>query len=286
MLFRSVDVAVIEAAEVTESGEIVPTCGVGISPTICNMAKVVIVELNKQHPKEIRGMHDIYEPLDPPVRREIPVFKPTDKIGKPYIQVDPSKILVVETDVANEGGAFAPLDEVTEAIGNNVANFLASELKAGRIPASFLPMQSGVGNIANAVLGAVGANKDIPAFDVYTEVIQDAVITLMKEGRVKFASGCSLTVSNEVIDEIYSNLDFFKEKVLLRPQEISNNPEVARRLGLIAINTALEADIFGNINSTHVLGTKMMNGIGGSGDFTRNAYLSIFTTPSDRKSVV
>ena len=170
-----VDVAVIEAADVTENGEIVPTCGVGISPTICNMAKLVIVELNKQHPKEIRGMHDIYEPLDPPVRREIPVFKPTDKIGKPYIQVDPSKILVVETDVANEGGAFAPLDEVTEAIGNNVANFLASELKAGRIPASFLPMQSGVGNIANAVLGAVGANKDIPAFDVYTEVIQDAV---------------------------------------------------------------------------------------------------------------
>ena len=247
------------------------------------MAKLVIVELNKQHPKEIRGMHDIYEPLDPPVRREIPVFKPTDKIGKPYIQVDPSKILVVETNMPNEGGAFAPLDEVTEAIGNNVANFLASELKAGRIPASFLPMQSGVGNIANAVLGAVGANNDIPAFEVYTEVIQDAVISLMKEGRVKFASGCSLTVSNDVIDEIYSNLDFFKEKLLLRPQEISNNPEVARRLGLIAINTALEADIFGNINSTHVLGTKMMNGIGGSGDFTRNAYLSIFTTPSTAK---
>ena len=278
-----VDVAVIEAADVTENVEIVPTCGVGISPTICNIAQLVIVELNKQHPKEIRGMHDIYEPLDPPVRREIPVFKPTDKIGKPYIQVDPSKILVVETNMPNEGGAFAPLDEVTEAIGNNVANFLASELKAGRIPASFLPMQSGVGNIANAVLGAVGANNDIPAFEVYTEVIQDAVISLMKEGRVKFASGCSLTVSNDVIDEIYSNLDFFKEKLLLRPQEISNNPEVARRLGLIAINTALEADIFGNINSTHVLGTKMMNGIGGSGDFTRNAYLSIFTTPSTAK---
>ena len=190
---------------------------------------------------------------------------------------------MVETENANEGGAFAPLDDVTKAIGNNVAMFLAGELKAGRIPEGFLPMQSGVGNVANAVLAAIGENKEIPAFNVYTEVIQDAVISLMKEGRVKFASGCSLSVSNDVIREIYANLDFFKDKILLRPQEISNNPEVARRLGLITINTALEADIFGNINSTHVSGTKMMNGIGGSGDFTRSAYLSIFTTPSTAK---
>ena len=45
------------------------------------------------------------------------------------------------------------------------------------------------------------------------------------------------------------------------PQEISNHPEVIRRLGLITINTALECDIYGNINSTHVGGTHMMNGI-------------------------
>lgn len=279
-----INVAVIEAADVTEDGEIVPTCGVGITPTICRLADKIIVELNHKHPKAIRGMHDIYEPLDPPYRREIPVYSPSDRIGLPYVKVDPSKIVgVVETENANEGGAFAPLDDVTKAIGNNVAMFLAGELKAGRIPEGFLPMQSGVGNVANAVLAAIGENKEIPAFNVYTEVIQDAVISLMQEGRVKFASGCSLSVSNDVIREIYANLDFFKDKILLRPQEISNNPEVARRLGLITINTALEADIFGNINSTHVSGTKMMNGIGGSGDFTRSAYLSIFTTPSTAK---
>jgi acyl-CoA hydrolase len=156
-------------------------------------------------------------------------------------------------------------------------------MKAGRIPKDFFPVQSGVGNIANAVLGSMGANKDIPVFEIYTEVIQDAVISLMKDGRVKFASGCSFTVSNPALKEIYGNLAFFKDKLLLRPQEISNNPEIIRRLGLITINTALEADIFGNINSTHVLGTKMMNGIGGSGDFTRNAYMSIFTAPSVAK---
>lgn len=282
--YGKVNVAIVEAADVTEDGEIVPTCGVGIIPTVCKLADKIIVELNSCHPKAIRGMHDIYEPLDPPLRREIPIYKTSDRIGSASVKVDPSKIIgVVETSLPNEGGSFAPLDDITLGIGNNVANFLASEMKAGRIPAGFLPLQSGVGNVANAVLAALGNNKDIPAFEVYTEVIQDAVITLMKEGRVKFASGCSLTVSNPVIEEIYANLDFFKDKVLLRPQEISNNPEIVRRLGLITINTALEADIFGNINSTHVLGTKMMNGIGGSGDFTRNAYLSMYTTPSIAK---
>ncbi|MDR2466810.1 MAG: succinate CoA transferase [Prevotellaceae bacterium] len=279
-----INFAIIEAADISDEGEIVPTCGVGIAPTACACAEKIIVELNERHPKEIRGMHDVYTPADPPLRREIPVYKPDDRIGTPYIKVDPSKILcVVRTNLENEGGAFAPVDEVTARIGDNVADFLVSEMSSGRIPASFLPVQSGVGNIANAVLGAMGGNAAIPRFEVYTEVIQDAVISLMKEDRVRFASGCSLTVSNPAINEIYGNLGFFKDKLLMRPQEISNNPEVIRRLGLITINTALEADIFGNINSTHVGGTKMMNGIGGSGDFTRNAYLSIFTSPSVAK---
>ena len=279
-----INFAIIEAADINDNGEIVPTCGVGIAPTACECADKIIVELNARHPREIRGMHDIYTPADPPLRREIPVYKPDDRIGAPFIKVDPAKILcVVHTDLENEGGAFAPVDEVTAKIGDNVADFLVREMSSGRIPASFLPVQSGVGNIANAVLGAMGGNAAIPRFNVYTEVIQDAVISLMKEDRVRFASGCSLTVSNPAINEIYGNLAFFKDKLLMRPQEISNNPEVIRRLGLITINTALEADIFGNINSTHVGGTKMMNGIGGSGDFTRNAYLSVFTSPSVAK---
>ncbi|MDD2438288.1 MAG: acetyl-CoA hydrolase/transferase family protein [Massilibacteroides sp.] len=279
-----INIAIIEAADITEEGEIILTAGVGIAPTLCRIADKIVIERNTFHPKEIRGMHDIYEPADPPYRREIPIYTPSDRIGTPYIKVDPKKIMgIVETNLPNEGGHFSPLDETTMAIGKNVANFLVEEIKNGRLPKGFVPLQSGVGNVANAVLGCMGENPDIPAFNVYTEVIQDAVISLMKSGRVKFASGCSLTVSCEVMKEIYADLAFFKDKILLRPQEISNNPEVARRLGLIAINTALEADIFGNINSTHVTGTRMMNGIGGSGDFTRSAMLSIFTTPSTAK---
>ena len=279
-----VDVAIVEAVDVTEDGEIVPAEGVGILPTICRMADKILIELNRFHPKELRGIHDIYEPEDPPMRREIPVYKPSDRIGQPFVKVDPKKIVgVVETNREPDGSKFAPLDDVTLAIGRNVSDFLVGEMKAGRLPKSFLPLQSGVGNVANAVLGCMGENEAIPPFTVYTEVIQDAVIKLMEQGRVTFASGCSLSVSHEALREIYSRLDFFKDKLLLRPQEISNNPEVVRRLGVITINTALEADIFGNVNSTHVLGTKMMNGIGGSGDFTRSGYVSIFTTPSTAK---
>jgi succinate CoA transferase len=277
-------IAILEASGITDDGKVYLTSAVGIAPTVARLAEVVFIELNHYHPAALAGIHDIYEPADPPLRREIPVYSPEDRIGTPYIQIDPAKIAgVVETNLPNEVGAFTPSDEVTNQIGRNVADFLSAEIKAGRIPEAFLPVQSGVGNVANAVLGAMGSNPDIPPFQVYTEVIQDAVIGLMKENRVTFASGCSLTLSTPALEEVYANLECYKQKILLRPQEISNSPEVARRLGLISINTALEADIFGNINSTHVVGTKMMNGIGGSGDFCRNAYLSVFTAPSTAK---
>jgi len=281
------DFAIIESCEIVEKGdmvEIVPTAGVGNMPTFCRLADKVIVELNEAMPATMRGMHDIYEPADPPQRREIPVYHVSDRIGTDCITIPASKLAaVVKTNRPNEVGKFTPLDEVTEKIGANVAAFLEAEMKAGRIPSTFLPIQSGVGNVANAVLGALGENKHIPPFEMYTEVIQDSVVGLMDEGRIKFASGCSLTIGADKLQHIMDHIDFFRDKIVLRPQEISNNPEVARRLGLITINTALEADIFGNINSTHVCGTKMMNGIGGSGDFTRNAYVSIYTTPSTAK---
>ena len=282
--FGDIDVAIIEVAEISDNGEIILGTGLGITPTIALLAKKIIVELNDKIPTSIRGLHDIYIPADPPYRREIPIYKSSDRIGTPVLKVDPAKIIGVVKSSSTDGvKAFTAPDEVTMQIGANVCNFLLSELRAGRIPKSFLPMQSGVGNVANAVLFGLGESKEIPQFEMYTEVIQDAVVELMEKGKCKFASTCSLTFSDEKMDEVFSNIDFFRDKILIRPGEISNNPEIVRRLGLITMNTALEADIFGNINSTHVVGTKMMNGIGGSGDFTRNAYISIFSCPSITK---
>jgi acetyl-CoA hydrolase len=278
------DWAIVEAADVSVDGKILLTTSVGASPTFLSQAKKVLVEVNRRHPKELLGFHDIYEPASPPHRRPIPICNAEDRIGTQRVWVDPRKIVgIVESNRQDEVRDFTPVNEVTTRIGRHVAEFLAAELRNGHIPRGFLPIQSGVGNIANAVLGAMGDHPEIPRFQMYTEVIQDSVIELINRDRCSFVSGVSLTLTNPVLQGIYDNLESYHGRLLLRPQEIANNPEIVRRLGIISINTALEADIFGNINSTHVLGQKMMNGIGGSGDFTRNAYISIFTCPSTAK---
>jgi succinate CoA transferase len=279
-----VDWAVVEACKLTNDGEITLTTSVGVSPTICRVADKIIVELNSAHPESLQGVHDIIELENPPHRREIRVYGVSDRGGSPVVKVDPKKIVaVIKSNVPDQARGFADADATTDRIGMNVAEFLASELKAGRLPPEFLPLQSGVGNIANALMGALGRDKNVPPFTMYSEVLQDSVANLIFDGRITFVSATSLTVTPPVLKRIYENLDEFRKHFVLRPQEISNNPGIVRRLGVISINTAIEADIFGNINSTHIMGDRMMNGIGGSGDFTRNAYMSIFTCPSITK---
>jgi acetyl-CoA hydrolase len=277
--------AVVEACDMTAGGGIVLTSSVGAAPTFCSKAEKILVELNAYHPPSLLGMHDIYEPADPPARREIAIYRPSDRIGSPIVYVDPAKIVgVVKTDAPDETSDYnAPTPE-TGVIGQRVAEFLALEIKAGRVPKGFLPIQSGVGNIANAILGALGRHPQIPPFNMFTEVLQDSALALLREERVPFASTCALTLSPPALQGLYAELGWFRNRILMRPQEISNHPELVRRLGLISINTAIEVDIFGNVNSTHIMGRQMMNGIGGSGDFTRNAYLSIFTCISTAKN--
>ncbi len=276
--------AVVEAAEVTGGGGVLLTGSVGASPTYLRMAERVLIEVNARHPAILLGLHDLFEPADPPTRQEIPVFHVADRVGSPIVTIDPKKIAgIVLTDLDDENTPFGAPTPVTERIGHNIADFLVAEIRAGRIPKGFLPLQSGVGDIANSVLAALGDNPDVPDFEMYTEVVQDSVVPLIERGRVRFASTCSLTFSPDVARHVYARLDFFRQHILMRPQEISNHPEIVRRLGVVSMNTAIEIDIFGNVNSTHVLGHQMMNGIGGSGDFTRNAYLSVFSCPSTQK---
>jgi len=278
--YGEIDWAIIEAADINDKGEIVLGCGVGNVPTYAQIAKHILIELNDKLPKSLLGMHDVYMPLDPPYRREIPIYAANDRIGSPVLKVDPAKIVgVVHTSSYDCVKPFSAVDETSKLIGANVVRFLVSEYQAGRLPKEFLPLQSGVGNVANAVLYDLGESSVLPPFMMYTEVIQDAVLNLLQKGKCTFASTCSMTFSDATEEILFSDLNFFHDKILMRPAEISNNPEVIRRIGVIAMNTALEADLFGSVNSTHVLGTRMMNGIGGSGDFTRNAYLSIFSCP-------
>jgi succinyl-CoA:acetate CoA-transferase len=279
-----VDVAVVEAVAITEEGHIIPTTSIGNSQVFVEMAEKVIVEINTCQPMELWGFSDVYVPENPPARNPIPLYKVDQRIGKPYIECGIDKIeAIVFTDLIDDVRPFAPLDDVSEAISGHLIDFLEQEVKAGRLPKNLLPMQSGVGSVANAVLGGL-ARSNFENLTCYTEVIQDSMLDLLDSGKVVFASGTSISPSLEGLTRFKNNINFYKDKIVLRPQEISNNPEVIRRLGIIAMNTAIEVDLYGNVNSTHIMGSKMMNGIGGSGDFARSAYISIFTTASTAKN--
>jgi acetyl-CoA hydrolase len=280
----AMDVAVIEATEVTPDGRVYLTTGIGISPTLLRCAKKVIIELNAAQSPRIPEMLDMAVLPSPPERIPIPVMTAMQKIGLPYACVDPAKVIgVVHTDGADNLPSFTAPDETSRRIARHVSDFLIAELRAGRIPEDFLPLQAGVGNVSNAVLAAIGENPAIPQFEMYTEVIQDAQIAMLQSGRLRGASTCAMAVSKGAMEVVFDNMDFFAPRVVLRPVEITNSPGVVRRLGVIGINTVLEFDIYGCANSTHVCGTQLVNGVGGSGDFTRNAYLSILMAPSTAK---
>ncbi|MDE5572358.1 MAG: acetyl-CoA hydrolase, partial [Muribaculaceae bacterium] len=225
--YGKIDYAVIEAADITPDGEIILGTGVGNVPTYAMMADKIFIELNEKLPKSILGMHDIYLPQDPPYRREIPIFHANDRIGSPVLKIDPKKVIgVIKTNSYDGVKPFTEPDAVSKQIGSNVVGFLLSEYRKGNLPKEFLPLQSGVGNVANAVLYDLGESTELPTFMMYTEVIQDAVLELLKKGKCTFASTCSMTFSDKTEEELFSNLDFFHDKILMRPAEISNNPEV------------------------------------------------------------
>lgn len=280
--FGKVDVAIVEAHAITSEGHIVPTTSVGISPTLVKVADKLIVELNSTHPLELEGIHDIFAPWDQPDRLPIPIVKPSNRIGRPYIMAGPERIAaIVHSTVPDDSIAFPPCTEVEKRIAEHVLDFVHTEQRAGRLPRE-LPWQSGVGGVANAVLAGFLETAD-RHLEFYSEVLQDAVLDLIDAEVLDFASGCSVTLSAGGRQRFHDDLIRYKRHIRLRPQEISNNPEVIRRLGVIAVNTAVEADIYGHVNSTHVMGSRVLNGIGGSGDYMRNAYLSIFVTPSTAK---
>ncbi|QRY80619.1 acetyl-CoA hydrolase/transferase family protein [Pseudomonas sp. PDNC002] len=277
------DIAVIEAVAITEEGHIVPTTSVGNSASFAIFAKQVIVEINVAHNANLEGLHDIYIPTYRPTRTPIPLTKVDDRIGSTAIPIPAEKIVaIVVNDQPDSPSTVLPPDGETQAIANHLIDFFKREVDAGRMSNSLGPLQAGVGTIANAVMCGL-IESPFENLTMYSEVLQDSTFDLMDAGKLRFASGSSITLSARRNAEVFGNLERYKDKLVLRPQEISNHPEVVRRLGIIGINTALEFDIYGNVNSTHVGGTRMMNGIGGSGDFARNAHLAIFVTKSIAK---
>ncbi|MDR2852225.1 MAG: acetyl-CoA hydrolase/transferase family protein [Burkholderiaceae bacterium] len=283
--YGQLDVAVVEVAGILPDGRLIPSSSVGNNKTWIDQARHVILEVNRWQPLELLGMHDIYYGTAlPPHRKPIPLTLPDDRIGESTLHCDPAKIVaIVETDLPDRNSPFASPDEDSRRIAEHVLEFLDHEVAHGRLPAQLLPLQSGVGNIANAVLAGLGGSN-YRNLTAYTEVIQDGMLDLIKSGVLRMASATAFSISPQAMDDFRSNIDFYRERIVLRPQEISNHPELIRRLGCLTMNGMIEADLYGNVNSTHVMGSRIQNGIGGSGDFARNAYISMFLTPSSAKS--
>ncbi|CAN5139925.1 acetyl-CoA hydrolase/transferase family protein [soil metagenome] len=278
------DTGVIEVSGIRADGSLIPSSSIGNNKTWLDRASKVILEVNSWQNPALEGMHDIYYGTGlPPHRIPIPLVRPDDRIGEAYLRCDPAKIVaIVETDAPDRNLPFAAPDAAAHQIAGHLIEFFRHEVARGRLPASLLPLQSGVGNIANAVLSGLvmGPFEDMTS---YTEVIQDGMLDLLDSGKLRMASATAFSLSPEAAARLNADMGRYRDKMILRPQEISNHPELIRRLGCLAMNGLIEADIYGNVNSTHIMGSRIQNGIGGSGDFARNAYVSIFMTPSTAK---
>ncbi|MGJ5591727.1 acetyl-CoA hydrolase/transferase family protein [Micrococcus lylae] len=276
--------AVIEVSAIREDGTLVPSSSVGNNKSWLDLADQVILEVNSWQSEDLVGLHDVYYgTARPPQRKPVMIMDPADRIGQPYFECDPDKVVaVVETHGPDRNSPFKPADADSVAIAQHLVEFFEHEVEHGRYDEHLLPLQSGVGNIANAVMAELVKSR-FKGLTAFTEVVQDGMLDALDSGTLRLASATAFSLSTEKAEEFNANAGKYRDKLILRTQEISNHPELVRRLGILAMNGMLEADLYGNVNSTHLMGTKMMNGLGGSGDFARNAFTSFFLTPSTAK---
>jgi len=225
------ETAVVEVSGIREDGALIPSSSIGNNKTWLDRADQIILEVNSWQNAALEGMHDIYYGTAlPPARVPIPLTRPTDLIGETVFRVDPSKIAaIVETDSPDRNLPFAAPDASATAIAGHLIEFLQHEVKLGRLPAHLLPLQSGVGNVANAVLAGL-QDSPFENLTAYTEVLQDGMLDLLDSGKLTVASATAFSLSPEAAADLNSRMEQFRGKIILRPQEISNHPDRGRHL--------------------------------------------------------
>lgn len=277
------DYTIIEATAITEDGSIIPGPAVGATPEMVSVSDKIIIEVNTNTPS-FEGIHDIDMPVNPPFRQPYPYTRVDQKSGLQSIPVDPSKVVaIVESTQRDKVPPNTPSDAMSQQIAQHLVEFFEHEVKMGRMPENLHPLQSGIGNIANAVVEGL-ALSNFKNLNVWTEVLQDSFLDFFESGSLDYATATSIRLTEAGFEKFYENWDTYTKKLCLRSQVVSNSPEIIRRLGTIAMNTPVEVDIYAHANSTNVMGSRMLNGLGGSADFLRNAKLSVMHTPSARPS--
>lgn len=278
---KILDYTIIEATAIKEDGSIVPGPSVGGSPEFLSAADKVIIEVNTATPS-FEGLHDIDLPVNPPHRQPYPYVTVDHKCGRDSIPVDPERVVaVVESTTRDKVPPNTPSDAMSKQIAGHLVEFFENEVRHGRMPENLHPLQSGIGNVANAIIEGL-TDSSFKNLTVWTEVLQDSFLDLFESGALSYATATSIRLTEAGFERFFNNWDDFSKKLCLRSQVVSNSPELIRRLGVIAMNTPVEVDIYAHANSTNVNGSRMLNGLGGSADFLRNAKYSIMHAPSAR----
>lgn len=282
--YGKVDIAVVEAVAVG-SDWFIPSTALGPTPAYVEAANQLIVEVNRVQPLALRWLHDVYRPATPPNRDPIPLTEPSGRIGDGKVEFDPQKLVaVVETKIPDSPYEFRDPTDADLAIAKNLVRFVQSEMEKNQLLKKAITLQFGVGSLGNALMSAF-ETVDFGERDVlyFGEVLQDGLLDMLDKGNLSSASATSLALSTEGQSRLFDNIDEYRKSIVVRPSDISNSPELIRRFGIVAVNTALEVDIYGHVNSTHINGSRLINGIGGSGDFIRNSHLAIVTLQSTAK---
>ncbi|WP_135301970.1 acetyl-CoA hydrolase/transferase C-terminal domain-containing protein [Haloarcula amylovorans] len=278
------DVAVVEAVAVGE-GWFIPSTSIGQVPAFVDAADSLVVELNRTQPLELQALHDVYRPGKPPEREPIPLTDPGARIGTNHVSFDPEKLVgVVETDIADSTYTFREPTDDDLAIAANLGSFLAREMERSPVFDDAIHLQFGVGSLGNALMGELKeldfGDRDVVYFG---ELIQDGLFDMLDAGRLECASATSMALTDEGQERLFDDIERYAEDIVLRPADIANHPGLIDQFGVVGVNSAIEFDIYGNVNSTHVGGTRMINGVGGSADFNRNSLVTVCALPSSLK---
>lgn len=274
------DLAVIEAVQILDDGKVIPSSCVADGPTLLNAAKQVIIEINTSLPIEMAGIHDIIVPANPPKREAILINSPEDRVGTPYISIDSTKIAGII--ISREPSRTIPpqkMNEESRQIAQHLISFFEKEVIKNRMPENLFPIQTGLGALGEAILKELG-ESNLRDLQTFSALLSDPILDLIDLGKIKFASGTGLYFSSEGLERFYKNIEKYKQFILLRPVDISTHPELIQRLGVISLNVAIEVDIYGHINSSHIGEGRIVSGVAGSIEYARNGLLSIFMTPS------
>jgi len=234
------DVALIHLSTPDEHGFCSYGVDVGTIKTAAEKSRIIIGQVNSEMPRTLGDSFIHINKINYIVEKSEPI--------KELPQIDP-----------NTSKEFL---DIYDKIGTNIAELIEDGST----------LQMGIGAIPDAVMNYLADKKDL---GIHSEMFSDGIIDLVEQGIIngeqktlhpgKIIAGFVLG-TKRVYDFIDNN-----PVIEFHPQEYVNNPFViAKNKKMIAINSAIEVDLTGQVCSDSI-GTRLYSGIGGQVDFIRGA---------------